>query len=143
MRMSNVVLAVLVLGCGGGGGDGYPSGPGTGSGTGSGPGTGSGSGGGNPSATATVTMRMSDDGYGTATFSFNPASVSIARGGTVTWSHDGAAAVHNVTFAAAAGAPADAGNISTGSVSRTFNTAGSFSYQCTNHPGMTGAVTVQ
>jgi plastocyanin len=29
-----------------------------------------------------------------------------------------------------------------GSASRTFSTAGTFGYQCTNHAGMSGTVTV-
>ncbi|HEX6050384.1 MAG TPA: plastocyanin/azurin family copper-binding protein [Gemmatimonadaceae bacterium] len=89
-------------------------------------------------------MRATDDGYGYSTFSFNPASVTITRGGSVTWTHDGAAATHNVTFTGAtSGTPANIGNISSGNASRTFNTAGSFSYHCTNHQSMTGTVVVQ
>jgi len=139
MRLSKVLLAVLALGCGGGGGDGNPTGTtgGPGTGTGTGPGTGTGS----PSASATVSTKSSDDGYGTATYSFSPATVSVQRGGTVTWSNEGNV-VHNVTFNGASGAPANIPNFSGSSATRTFTTSGSFSYQCTNHPGMNGAVTV-
>ena len=144
MRLSYVVMAVVLVGCGGGGGDGYPTGSGNGNG-GNGNGTGSGSGTGtNPSPTATVTMRATDDGYGSSSFSFNPSSVTITRGGSVTWTHDGAAATHNVTFnSGASGTPANVGNLSSGNASRTFSTAGTFSYHCTNHNGMTGTVVVQ
>jgi plastocyanin len=138
MRSSIVLLAIVAMACGGGGGgDGYTTGPGTG------PGPGAGSGGpGTPSPTASVAMRQSDDGYGTATFSFAPAAVTVAKGGTVTWTNEAGSTAHNVTFAQTAGAPANVGNMTTGSASRTFNTSGSYSYQCTNHSGMTGTVTV-
>ena len=134
MKMRIVFLAVVAMACGGGGGDdGYTTNPGTSPGT-TNPGTTSGS--------ANVSTYQGDDGYGTANFSFTPASVAITRGGTVTWSN-GNGVAHNVTFASAAGAPANTANFSSGTVSRTFNTAGSYSYSCTNHPGMTGTVTVQ
>lgn len=142
MRFSYVFMAVVLVGCGGGGGDGGPTGTGTGgNGSGNGPGSGTST---NPSATATVTMRATDDGYGSSSFSFNPSSVTITRGGSVTWTHDGAAATHNVTFSSStSGTPANIGNLSGGNASRTFTTAGSFPYHCTNHQGMTGTVVVQ
>jgi plastocyanin len=133
MKMRIVFLAVVAMACGGGGGDGYTTGPGAGPGT-TPPATTSGS--------ANVSTAQSDDGYGTAKFSFAPASVTITRGGTVTWSN-GNGVAHNVTFATAAGAPTNTGNFTSETVSRTFNTAGAYSYSCTNHPGMTGTGTVQ
>lgn len=115
--------AALVLGslaCGGGGGDG-PTGPGPGPGPGP-----------NPSPN-TVTLGPS---------TFSPTSITIQTGGTVTWSNT-SGILHNVTFNPATGAPANVGNHSSGSNSRTFGTAGMFGYQCTLHGGMTGSVTVQ
>ena len=77
----------------------------------------------------------------TAGNAFNPPTVAITPGGTVTWTFN---ALHNVTFADTPGAPGDIGNTSTGSVPRQFSTAGTFNYECTIHPGiMTGSVTVQ
>ncbi|MDP3910804.1 MAG: plastocyanin/azurin family copper-binding protein [Gemmatimonadales bacterium] len=73
---------------------------------------------------------------------FFPTSVTITQGNDVTWAWQGTTAPHNVTFAAATGAPADIPDRISGSQSRTFNTAGTFAYQCTNHVGMTGSVTV-
>jgi plastocyanin len=87
-------------------------------------------------------MTSSDDGYGTATNAFNPATVTIIRNGTVTWSNNSGVA-HNVTFGTATGAPANVTNMAMGSVSRSFSSAGTFSYQCTNHQGMGGQVIVQ
>lgn len=81
--------------------------------------------------TATVT---------TGTASFSPASVDIQSGGTVTWSFGSIA--HNVNFNAQTGAPAAIPTTSNASVARTFNTAGSFPYECTIHAGMTATVVV-
>ena len=141
MRLRHVIMMWTVMGCGGGGGDGYPTGNngGPGSGTGNPPGSGSGA----PSASATVAMQSSDDGYGSAVFSFSPAAVSVTRGGTVSWSNACGTVAHNVTFASATGVPANIASFTTGSVSRSFPTAGAFSYECTNHAGMTGTVNVQ
>ena len=72
--------------------------------------------------------------------SFSPTTVTIARTASVTWQWAGLN--HNVTFDAVTGAPADIPTRSTGSVSRQFNTAGTFPYQCTLHAGMTGQVVV-
>jgi plastocyanin len=138
MRMSYVLLAVVALGCGGGGGDGgYSTGPTTGNP----PANGTGGGTGNATGSASVAMQSTDDGYGYQTFTFSPSAVTITKGGTVTWNNTGST-VHNVTFTTA-GAPSSIGNFSSGSNSRTFPTAGTYSYQCTNHAGMSGTVTVQ
>jgi plastocyanin len=72
--------------------------------------------------------------------SFSPSSLTVPLNTMVTWSWQGAN-VHNVTFTTV-GAPANIGNMMTGSASRTFGMAGTFSYHCTNHAGMTGQVTV-
>lgn len=83
---------------------------------------------------------VSDPLYGESG-SFSPSSVTIGRTGTVTWTNATGTA-HNVTFAGS-GAPANIPNYSSGSNARTFANVGSFSYQCTNHAGMNGTVTVQ
>ncbi len=72
---------------------------------------------------------------------FSPNSVQLAVGGTVTWVFQSLG--HNVTFDAVAGAPADIGGVNANtSIARTFPTAGTFTYHCTIHPGMTGSVQV-
>lgn len=71
---------------------------------------------------------------------FSPASVDIADGGTVTWEF--ASLAHNVTFASATGAPGNIATTSNTDVGRTFNTPGTFDYQCTIHSGMSGTVIV-
>ncbi len=131
MRRTGLLLAVpLLTGCGGGGYGAEPSGP-------TGPTGPSGS----PNS-AVVSMRGDADIYGETTFSFSPLAVSIARNGTVTWSN-GTGTVHNVTFVATAGAPANIGDHAGGTTVRTFTTAGTFNYNCTQHAGMSGQVIVQ
>lgn len=71
---------------------------------------------------------------------FTPASVDISSGGTVTWTFGTLA--HNVTFGAQAGAPASIATSANTDVPRTFNSAGTFGYNCTIHPGMSGTVVV-
>jgi plastocyanin len=73
--------------------------------------------------------------------SFTPSAVTVPLHTTVTWSWGGVN-THNVTFTAATGVPADIPNQTSGTVDRTFNTAGTFQYRCTNHLGMEGSVTV-
>jgi plastocyanin len=74
---------------------------------------------------------------------FNPASVTIAPGGTVKWTNEDSVG-HDVTAkdgSFKSGAP---GGLSKGATfSHTFKKAGAFKYKCTVHPGMEGAVTVK
>lgn len=123
-----LVAFAAVMACGGGGSDGpttptNPNNPGA------------------PAASASVAMNTVPDVYGAESNTFSPPSVTIARNGTVTWTNATGTA-HNVTFAGS-GAPANIANHSSGTNARTFANAGTFSYQCTNHSGMTGSVTVQ
>lgn len=76
----------------------------------------------------------------TTSATFSPSTVSIITGGLVTWAFQ--SLEHNVTFAAGTGAPPNIINSSNTSTSRSFATAGIFTYQCTLHPGMTGTVRV-
>jgi plastocyanin len=85
-----------------------------------------------PSTVTTVEVRD---------FQFVPSTVTTETGKTVTWEWVGAE-IHNVTWSA--GTPAGSPDQSTGTYSRTFATAGSFSYFCSIHPDlMTGTITVQ
>ena len=72
---------------------------------------------------------------------FSPAFVTIGVGSTVRYNITGVA--HDVTFQTATGAPASVPVTSNAVVSRTFNTKGTFPYDCRTHPGMSGSVTVQ
>ena len=112
---SAILLAVLVAaaGCGGSGGS-YGSGP-----------TNSG-----PSTSKQISVKNN---------SFDPGATTVPVGSTVTWTWAQGATIHNVMFND--GLKSD--DQSTGSYSRQFNTAGSYPYNCTIHPGMSGSVTVQ
>jgi plastocyanin len=118
-------LLVCVAACGGGGGSTAPANNGNGSNN---------TGGSTSTPLNTVNATNSN--------TFDPNSISIGVGGTITWAF--AATGHNVTFNAVAGRPADiGGSNSSTNISRTFGTIGTFGYQCTLHPGMTGTVIVQ
>lgn len=73
--------------------------------------------------------------------SFNPDSVLIAVGGSVTWTWVAASNPHNVVFSSGA-APSNCATQSSGSCTRLFANAGTFDYECLIHPGMTGKVAV-
>ena len=68
---------------------------------------------------------------------FSPSATMIALGGQVTWTWSGSQP-HNVTFQSGESSATQ----SSGTFSRTFTAAGSFSYQCTVHSGMQGSVSV-
>ena len=73
---------------------------------------------------------------------FSPTSQTITAGDSVLFDWNGVTVAHNVTFAVVAGAPTNIGNNTSGSFWRVFATPGTYNFQCTNHPGMTGSVTV-
>lgn len=74
-------------------------------------------------------------------FSFSPFAVTIKRTESVFF--DFPQLPHNVIFTPKTGVPADIQQQSTATVSRQFNTLGTFPYDCTLHPGMKGEVIVQ
>jgi len=83
---------------------------------------------------ATVTVEIKD-------FAFNPATITIKKGTTVTWTNQDSAP-HTVT--SESGNELDSPTLSKGqSYSHTFNEVGTFSYYCTIHPRMKGNVVVE
>ncbi len=73
---------------------------------------------------------------------YSPGVTDIVVGGTVQFVFPSLG--HNVFFGSSpAGAPQDIpGEVSNQTVARTFNTRGSFGYNCTIHPGMNGTIVV-
>jgi plastocyanin len=72
---------------------------------------------------------------------FSPGTVTVSAGGTVTWTNSGQLS-HTVTFDS--GPAFDQQLPTSGKVSRTFTTAGTFTYHCNIHgPTMHGSIVVQ
>jgi plastocyanin len=74
-------------------------------------------------------------------FSFSPFTTTITVGGSVVF--DFPNELHNVIFVNVNGAPQDIQATVNRRVTRTFGTRGTFPYDCTLHPGMSGQVVVQ
>jgi plastocyanin len=74
-------------------------------------------------------------------FSFVPFTTTVEVGGSVIF--DFPAEPHNVIFGNVTGAPANIQATVNAKVSRTFSVAGTFPYDCTIHPGMSGVIEVQ
>ena len=73
-----------------------------------------------------------------ADFAFGPAEITIAVGGTVTWTN-----TDNQAHTATSSGNFDTGSIAAGtSASVTFDEPGTFTYICSFHPFMTATVTV-
>jgi len=92
-------------------------------------------------AVATVTVQVAG-GHASVTapqFAFIPGTVDVGTGGTVTWSIGD---IHHTVDFTTAGAPSDTEELRNTSATRTFPTAGSFTYRCSIHPAMTGMVRV-
>ena len=78
----------------------------------------------------------------TSSNTFDPASMTVAAGTTVTWIND-TGVTHNVTFDTP-GSPADIANFKSGAQNATFPSKGTFAYHCTIHgKSMSGTITVQ
>jgi amicyanin len=76
---------------------------------------------------------------------FQPAAVTVAKGGTVTWTNDDSVP-HDVTKEGGPGTDfrSGTGNLQQGDTyKQTFTQAGTVDYVCTVHPGMAGKVVVK
>lgn len=86
-----------------------------------------------PTATNSVTIQN---------FAFSPASITVKKGTTVTWTNKDSTP-HTVTQDEAGGPGMDSKGLAQGETySATFNTTGTFKYHCAFHSNMTGTVTV-
>ncbi len=72
---------------------------------------------------------------------FSPFSTTIKVGGSVHFNISGDP--HNVIFEKVAGAPADVNVVTNVVASRTFTSRGTYPFDCTVHPGMSGRIVVQ
>jgi plastocyanin len=75
---------------------------------------------------------------------FQPKTITVSLGSTVTWTDNGSQ--HTVTCTGTCGPQSfDSGNLNTGATfSHTFTVAGTYNYICVYHaPGMSGTITVQ
>ena len=85
---------------------------------------------------------VADQVNATAALAFDPGTLTTGVGHTVKFAFGSVG--HNIYFDAATGAPADIPGVNANtSVSRSFNTAGTFTYTCHIHPSMHGSVVVQ
>jgi len=73
---------------------------------------------------------------------FQPTSVTVARNVAVSFQNN-SGVDHNIIFDAPPAGVTDIGLISSGTVTRSFGTAGSFALHCTIHAGMNATVVVQ
>lgn len=72
---------------------------------------------------------------------FSPKSLSISKGTTVTFAFRDGTTAHNVTSVGSKRFKTISTR-SSGTQKRTFTTAGTYRYECTLHPGMTGRIIV-
>jgi plastocyanin len=94
-----------------------------------------------PIATGSGTsVRIQGDGYATGNAVFSPQTLNTTVGATVTWTN--ADTIAHTSVADAGQWKAD--NIAVnGTFQFTFATAGTYTYKCTLHSGMTGSVIVR
>ena len=72
-------------------------------------------------------------------FAFNPATLTIKAGTTVTWTNEDSAS-HTITSAGFF----DSGTVATGQTfSKTFDQPGTYNYACSIHPSMKGKIIVE
>jgi len=101
-----------------------------------------GSGGYGSTSPTPTTPPVADQVNATASLAFNPSTLNTTVGHTVTFKFESVG--HNIYFDAATGAPADIPGVNSNtSVTRTFDTAGTYTYSCHIHPYMHGSVVVK
>ena len=91
------------------------------------------------STSITVTAAPNSAVVTAPALAFNPPTVDVAAGGSVTWNI--ADVNHDVQFDTG-GSPSNIPALVNSSASRTFPTSGSFAYHCSIHPQMHGTIRV-
>jgi plastocyanin len=92
------------------------------------------------SSSTSSSTPTSTDKVTISNFSFSPASITVKKGTTVTWTNNDTTA-HTATSDNVG--IFDSGTLENGKTySHTFDTAGTFKYHCTFHSDMHGTVTV-
>lgn len=74
---------------------------------------------------------------------YTPASVTIEKGQTVEWKFDDSGLPHDVVGNGDLDGKLKSELLTEGTLSYTFDDAGTFTYHCTPHPMMVGTVIVQ
>src|SRR3954453_22045738 len=92
-----------------------------------------------PAQAATVVI----DAVDTNVHQFQPPNVTVDVGDTVRWEFDQATATHSVTSNSANWTMDVTRDPNGAPVTKTFDTAGTYSFLCKFHPGMSGSVTVR
>jgi plastocyanin len=88
------------------------------------------------------TPAVADQVNATPSLTFDPPTLTTKVGHTVTFAFGSVG--HNIFFDTATGAPGDIPGVNANtSVTRTFATAGTFTYTCHIHPYMQGSVVVE
>lgn len=88
--------------------------------------------------TPTEMSQMGSTSIDIQNFSFNPATLTVKMGDTVTWTNNDSAN-HQIKSDTFNSAPLSNGQ----TYSFTFKTAGTYNYSCAIHPSMTGTIIVQ
>lgn len=93
-----------------------------------------------PAPAGSTVINIAAGASSRTTNAYAPSPISVSVGATVAWTNTDSVP-HTST---ADGGAWSSGNIAPGGTfTRTFTSAGSFTYRCTIHPGMVGTVTVQ
>lgn len=74
---------------------------------------------------------------------FTPSQITVAKGGTVTWTNNDSTTHTVVDDLSNVGGPASGDIPPGGTYSFTFTKSGSFQYHCTIHPSMRGTIVVK
>lgn len=90
---------------------------------------------------STTTAPQSTNSVTIQNFAFSPSAITVKKGTTVTWANQDSA-THTVTETDGQDGPKSDNLVTGKTYSFTYNTVGTFTYDCSIHTSMTGTVTV-